>query len=286
MRHVVEYQTAHRERPHIVRNRRFAHPRKRVVRRTELQRDEGIEPARLVLLLTKTHKVAYAVSDILDMSVEHRRVGVDAHAVRRRMESEPLLGCTLLRAYPVADVRIENLGSSARDGLHTRLFQHAQPLLGRDSRLAYHVVEFHGGKRLDADVGQLLTDTANHLGIIVYVVVGVYAADDMHFGRTAVTTPGSHGDHLVHRVVPCALLATFAAERAELALQHADIRRLDMEIAVIEHLVAADATFRLRSERTEQPQRGFPPQRQRLVGGNASAAAQFGGYRIDCHHAI
>lgn len=178
---------------------------------------------------------------------------------------------------------MENLRSSTRNGLHASRFQYCQSLLRRDSRLTYHPVEFDRRKRLDADAGQLVPDTANHLGIIVQVMVGMHAAHDMHLRRTAAAPRRRHGDHLVHRVVPRPLLAPLAAERAEFALQSAYIGRLDMEIAVVEHLVAAHAPFRLEGERPEQPQRCFHPQFQCLVGGQTSAVAQFRRYVIHCH---
>ena len=61
----------------------------------ERQRDEGLEPAGLVLQFAEPHQVVDAVVGVFDVAVEHRGVGAQAQLVGRAVDIQPLVASAL-----------------------------------------------------------------------------------------------------------------------------------------------------------------------------------------------
>ena len=102
-------------------------------------------------------------------------------------------------------------------------------------------------------------------------MVGMHAAHDMHLRHPAVAA-GTH-DFLYfgQRMVPRPRFASPATVRTETAVEDADVRRFDMEIAVVIDHVAAFAMPHTTGQFGQQRQRRIVPQRLRLIAGYASA---------------
>src|SRR5436305_1857062 len=79
----------------------------------ERQRDEGLEAAGLVLQLAQLAKVIDAMDRLLDMAVEHGRVGAQAELVGLAMNAEPALSVGLVLADEIAHLGMEDLRPAA-----------------------------------------------------------------------------------------------------------------------------------------------------------------------------
>jgi hypothetical protein len=76
-------------------------------------------------------------------------------------------------------------------------------------------------------------DAAQHVQVIVKLQPRVQPADDVDFGRAGVGGFFRGGDHLLEWHLVRAVLAALAVERAELAAQRADVRVVDVTIAIV-----------------------------------------------------
>ena len=213
----------------------------------------------------------------LDMTVENRGIGLDAQPVGRFVHGEPFGRRPLVGTDAGADILVEDLGTAARNRLHARFAQPSQPLFERQPRPADHVRQFDGRKGFDGRFGQNRLHAADHLDIVVEVVVGMHAPHDMHLGHPLPRMGAGDGLDLLHRVVPRLGIPLRTAVGAEPAVEDAAVRRFDMEIAVVVDLVAAHGPLAAVGQFAQQPQRRPAPQRERLGGGDAAARAHLVG---------
>ena len=283
MWHIVEYQSAHSQGAHIIYHRCFAQLLEGVVCAAEFQRNEGVETSRSILQITQTQQVVYAVVDALDMTIEHCGIGVETRLVSLLVHLQPLCRGALLGAYLAPYNLIENLGTTTRNRLHTRLFEQLQALLNGESRLANHIVEFHRSKCLDTYLGHNLLDASNHLGIVVDIALGVYTSHDMYLGGTTLLASLDLRQDLLHRVVPRTLLALATTVGAEATLEDADIGRFEVEIFVVKHLVATLALLDSGSKLRQLPQRSLLPKEFGFGGIYASSTLNLGNNTLDSH---
>lgn len=169
------------------------------------------------------------------------RVGRDTDPVRLAVHREPLVGRAFLGADARADRLGEDFGSSARNRFHARLLEQQQSVAGSEARLTDHVRELDRRERLDRRLRHDAFDLPDQVGVIIKVVARMHAPDDMHFGRAAVAVCLDLGEYFPLVVIPSLGRAGRPAIRAETAVEHADVRRLDMKIPVIIYFFAAFA---------------------------------------------
>ena len=194
------------------------------------------------------------------MAIEHRAVGRYSHVVRRTVYGQPLLGTTLIGAYLHAQLRIENLSSATRYCLHAGIHQATQTLDNRDTLAAYHVEYLNRRICLHRHVGECSLHAAYHRAVGIQVVLRMHTSDDMHLRDVASAQLAGARLNLVERHIPRIGIPLPATERAELAVEEADVRGFEVHVAIIEHLLATRRTLTLGSQLTEQPQRRIAPQ--------------------------
>ena len=104
----------------------------------ERQRDEGLEPAGLVLELAEPDQVVDPMLGAVDVAVEHGGVGVQAEPVGRAVDVEPALGRGLGAADLLADFGMEDLGAAAGQAAEAgvdQLLEHLlRPICARSCR--------------------------------------------------------------------------------------------------------------------------------------------------------
>src|SRR5512144_1503751 len=127
---VVEVQAGDGERPErVVAGRLRERLPDHVVLGVEGERDEDLEPARLVLQLAEAPHVLDPLVEPLDVAVEHRRVRLDPEAVGGPVDLEPLLRGRLVVADLPAHARREDLRAAARHRHHPGRLELAEDLL-------------------------------------------------------------------------------------------------------------------------------------------------------------
>ena len=188
---------------------------------------------------------------------------VHLQPLRRRAFARADLGTNLL---------VEDLRTTTRYRLHTRLFQQLQARLYGQARLANHIVQLHRSKCLDAHLRHYLLHSANHLGVVVNISLGMHSAHNMNLGSTTLLASLNLLQNLLHRVVPRTSLTLATTVRTEATLKEADIGWLQVEVLVIKHLIATLAYLCLGSQACQQPQRSLLPKEFSLGGINAETA--------------
>ena len=259
MWHIIQNQTTHCQRTHIVNNRSLAYHTQLIVRAAELQRDKGIQAARSILQIAQSHKVVDTMVDIFYVTIQHRSIRVETHFVRLLVHLQPLRRRTFARANLCTNLLVENLRTTARDRLHTSLLEQLQARLDGQARLHNHIVQLHRRKSLDAHLGHNLLDAANHLGVVVQIALGMYSAHDVNLGCSALLARLNLREHLLHRIIPRTLLALTTTIGAETTIEQADVGRLEVEVLVIKDLIATLAHLRLGCKACQQPQRSLLP---------------------------
>src|SRR5215831_17737410 len=107
------------------------------VLRVEGQRNETIEPARLILQLPQPHKMIDAFLERFDVTIQHGRIRSDAHLVNSPRDLEPPCSGYLVTGNQRSRPLREDLGASARTTSHasgTQLCNHPLKRLARDPR--------------------------------------------------------------------------------------------------------------------------------------------------------
>ena len=87
---------------------------------------KALKPRRLVLERAQSQQVVDLVLGLLDVAVEHRAVGLDAHAVRDAVDLDPLVGVELAVADHLAHLGMEDLGAAAGQAAETGIAHPAQ----------------------------------------------------------------------------------------------------------------------------------------------------------------
>ena len=99
MWNVIEEDTADGNHPQIILHATLSRLRHTITSTVVLQWNEGIEAWSLILQLSQSIEVVYALLKSLDMAIEHCAVGSNTHIMRRTMHRQPLLGTTLIGTY-------------------------------------------------------------------------------------------------------------------------------------------------------------------------------------------
>ena len=175
---------------------------------------------------------------LLDVTVEHGGVGAQAQGVRFAMDVEPVARVGLVLADLVADLGMENFRSAPRQaaqpGLDHLLEHPADRLLGDEAE----PVNFDRRPGLDVQLGIRVVNDADDVEIPIERLEVMQPADDMDFGRAG--PRGFEHAFANHLVAEFVRLGSFQVrtKRAERAAIDADVRRIEMDVGVVEREVA------------------------------------------------
>ena len=106
--------TGYRQGLEIVKSGRVGRLRDLRVLGVEAQGDECLETSGPVLELAEPQEMVHPVLDRLDMSIEHRRVGLESDAMGRFHYVEPAVAADLFGAQRIADAGIEDFRARRR----------------------------------------------------------------------------------------------------------------------------------------------------------------------------
>ena len=286
MGNVVQVDAAHGQHPQVLGHGNLADFRHAVAEIAVFERDEGVEAARLVLLAAQPVEVVDAVFDTLDMAVEDRGVGRDPQPVCSSMHLEPLYGRTFIGTDSGTQLLVENFGTPARYRLHPGAAEQTQPFVDSQPRFADHVGELDGSEGLDGRFGQDRLHAADHLDVIVQIVLGMYASDDMHFGQALSGMVAGDPLDLFQGVVPRLGTSLRTAVGTKITVEHAQVRGFDVEIAVEIDLVAAHALLAPGGQLAQQPKRSFVPEHEGFGRGDPLVGADLADdiFELRGHH--
>ena len=156
----------------------------RVVR-VEGQRDERLEAARLVLQLAQPDQVVDAVPRLLDVAVEHGRVGAQAQLVGLAVDAEPVVGVGLVLADLVAHLGVEDLRPAAGQAAQAGLLELGEQVARRPAGQPREPVPLDRRVRLQVQPRIGLVDDADDVQIPLVGQLVVQAADDVQLGGAA-----------------------------------------------------------------------------------------------------
>ena len=212
----------------------------RVVR-MKRQRDKSLEATGFVLQIAQFQQMIDAVFIVLDVAVEHGRVGLQTDLVGELGGIQPLVSIDLVIANDVADAVGEDLSSPSGQRVHSRGLQLLQRLADGQLGALRQISDLDHSERFQMDLREALLQAGNQVEKILKWQIGMQAADNMEFrNRFAVAGSGSLESFFErHRVGARRVL--LAAKGAEPACGHADIRRINVAIDVEVGLVAVHA---------------------------------------------
>lgn len=247
------------------------------VLRMERQRDEGLEAVRLVLQFAQLAEVVDAVLGLFDMAVEHRGVGAQAQLVSGAVDFEPVAAVRFVLADLGADVGMKNLRATAGHAAEARVDQLLQDPAIRLLGDVTEPVDFDSGPRLDVNFGVGLVDDSDDVDVPVEILLVMQAADDMNLccaGRFRFEC--SLANHIVRERV-AALGLQIRSECTEDAAIDADVRRVEMDVGVVEREVAVLSLAHGIGQAAERQDIDLLVEKDALVEGQAFAGFDFVG---------
>src|SRR6267378_2942365 len=135
----------------------------RSVRRMERQWDESLEAAGLILQSTQLQQVIDSILIVLDVSIEHGGIGFEADLMSQPRRVEPLVAINLVIANDVPHAVGENLGSPARQRIHTRLFHLDERLTYGKLRALCKVGDLYHGEGLHVHLRETFLQSGNQV---------------------------------------------------------------------------------------------------------------------------
>ncbi len=169
----------------------------------------------------------------LDVSVQHGGVGGEPHFVGRPRDIEPLLAADFVVADDFPDARIENLRAAAGERVHTRFLQGHQRVADGKLGDAREVADLDHGERFQVDPRAALLESAHQVEEILERQIGVQAADQMELrGAFAGALFGALVNFFEREGVSTRSVRV-AAKRAQPAMGHADVGRIDVPVDVV-----------------------------------------------------
>ena len=213
------------------------------------ERDELGEAAGLALQRTGTQHVPRPVLGLLDAAEHDRDVRAQADAVGDAMHLEPLLGVHLVGTQHGAHFVVEDLRRRARQRLQTGGHQALEVLLEADPRTTGALADLERGEAVDVDRLRRGAHGVDDVQVVVAVEVGMDAALQAHLGGAERFGFGHAARDLVEleQVRRAAQVERQRAlgEGAELALERAHVRVVDVAVRHPGDLVAHDALAQL-----------------------------------------
>ena len=213
--------------------------------RHERQRHQFGDAAGSHLEIAQPHQMPRPMARTVDMAVHDRRRGLEADAVRRLDDVEPLLRVDLVGADDGADFVVKDFCGGAGQGAESGFLQPLQQGGDRNAERFRALVDFQRREGMDVHARHRVLDGAADRKIGLAGVVRVDAALQADFGGAA--RPGFRRaplDFLQAEIVGFAaqIGGEFAlGEGAELATEVADIGVVDVACDDVGHGVAVDA---------------------------------------------
>ena len=175
------------------------------------------------------------------------------------MDGEPALRIALVGTDLPADVRGEDFGAAAGKGIDTRHPEGPQAVFHGDSVEAAHIIDFDGRVRLDGNRpffrAVLPGEGRDHIDdteIVVEILFRMDTSHDVDLGHPGLELGFAVGEDIFERHAPGpGLRGVVPPVGAEAAAVGADVRGLEMEVAVVVDAVAAEAMAHKRRRRLQ-----------------------------------
>ncbi len=166
------------------------------------------------------------------MPVKHGRVRTETQLVCQPCRIQPLLAVNLVVADDRPHASRKDLGAAARHGVDTRIAQFHKRVFDGELGAAGKERHLDHGERLDVHLGKPLLQPADQIQKILQREVGMEPADNVKLRNRLGVSGGRRLPGLFERHGVPGRIALLAAEGAELASRHANIRGIDMAIDV------------------------------------------------------
>jgi hypothetical protein len=179
----------------------------------------------------------------LDMAVQHRRVGMNAHLVYSPRDFKPPLARNLVSGDQRPGALGEDLRTAARTASHSsvaELFDHPFERLSRDF---YEEIQLHHCEGFQMDGWKAILQATQHVEVILKRQFRIEASDNVELRQCVRILLLGELEHLLelHRVAAFLTGLSRVGALAELAVNHTDVRVVDVAVDVIEREVAVKA---------------------------------------------
>ena len=198
----------------------------------ERERHELGEAAGLLLQRPRAHEVAGDVHRALDRAEHDRDVGAQADRMGKPVGLEPLLGVHLVGADDRPHLVVEDLGGGAGQRREPGVLREREVVAERHAEAAGALGDLERGEPVQVDGGRGRFHRSCHRQVVLAVEVGMDAALEADLGGAALDGFDDPALDLleVEQVRRPAEVERHRAlrERAELALERADVRVVDV----------------------------------------------------------
>ncbi len=190
------------------------------------------KPPGFVLQRAQLEQMVDAIGIVLNVAVEHGRIGLETQLVGRARGFEPLLAVNLVVANDGADAGGKDLRAAAGHGVDACLAKLDQGLVYAELGAPSEECNLDHGEGLDVHLRKTLFEAANEIEEEFEGQVGVQTADDVKLRDGLRIARGGCFPGLVECHGVAGGVTFLAAKGAELAGSHADVGRVDMAIDV------------------------------------------------------
>ena len=193
---------------------------------------------RLVLQLAQFHQVIYSFFFGLHVPVQHCRVRAQSDFMRLPRNVQPHLPAHFVVANDFAHARMKNLRPAAPKRIHTGFLQFQQHFFHAQLGNAREVAHFHHRERLQVHAGAALFQPAQHVQEVFKRQIGMQPAHDVKFQCALAHALFRARVNLFQRKAVRSRSVRVAPKRAQFAMRHANIRRIDVPVDVVIRHVA------------------------------------------------
>jgi hypothetical protein len=131
-----------------------------------------------------------------------------------------------------AHTRVKNLRAPAWQGIHACVLHFQQRVADRELRNARVIANLDHRKRFQVHLREALLQAADQVEVIFERQVGMKSADDVKLRGALGNTLRRPLINFIERICVRAWRIRRAAKRAQLAVRHADVRRIDVPVDV------------------------------------------------------
>ena len=198
--------------------------------------------------------------DGLDGAVENGAIGAQAHVVGRAVHVQPFLRVALVWADALAHAGREDLGSAAGQRVEPSRAKALQDLAHLQPEELVEVEDLDCAEGLDVERGLQAFEAGQKLGVVVERQTFVQPAHHVDLGHAIASVEARlqlvpclcHAQH-----VGAGLVEAAARERAQFATRHAQVGRVDMQVAVEGCASAVESFAHLIGQGTQLQQIGL-----------------------------
>ena len=192
--------------------------------------DERGEAARLVLHVAQAAQMLDAVVDALDMAEHHCGRAAQAEPVRDAHDLEPVVRVALQRRDLVADLVDENFAAAAGNRAEPRFLEARDDLLQRHAEDFREMVELRRREPVDVDRRVVRPDVVEQVQVVIDAELRMMPALHQNLRAADRLELLDLFADLLGRKHVRVVLALGAHERAELAVDVADVRVIDVPV--------------------------------------------------------